>query len=89
MIGREIIKQITEIVGKENVVEDKESRICYAYDATNIHHLPDLVVFPGPPSTSPGSSNSPTSTVSRLSLGVPEPALPAEPSRWKAESSWS
>lgn len=49
MIGREIIKQITEIAGKENVAEDKETRICYAYDATNIHHLPDLVVFPRTP----------------------------------------
>ena len=49
MIGREIIKQITEIAGKKNVVEDKETRICYAYDATNIHHLPDLVVFPRTP----------------------------------------
>ena len=40
MIGREIIKQITDIVGKENVAEDKETRICYSYDATNINISP-------------------------------------------------
>jgi len=49
MIDREVFKQITEIVGRENAVEDRETRICYAYDATNIHHLPDLVVFPRTP----------------------------------------
>jgi glycolate oxidase len=49
MIDKAIIKAIGDIVGKENVVEDRETRICYAYDATNIHHLPDLVVFPRTP----------------------------------------
>lgn len=49
MIDREVGKQITEIVGRENAVGDRETRICYAYDATNIHHLPDLVVFPRTP----------------------------------------
>ncbi len=46
MIDQTIVKQIRNIVGKENVFEDKETRICYSYDATNIKYLPDLVVYP-------------------------------------------
>jgi glycolate oxidase len=49
MMDRVIIKQIIDIVGKENVVEDRETLICYSYDATNIRYLPDLVVFPRTP----------------------------------------
>ena len=49
MIGKEIIKQITNVVGKENVAEDKETKICYSYDATNLRYLPDLIVFPRAP----------------------------------------
>ncbi len=49
MIDRTIVKEIGDMVGKENVLEDRETRVCYAYDATNIHHLPDLVVFPRTP----------------------------------------
>ncbi len=45
-MGKDIIKKIQEIVGKENVLEDKETKICYSYDATNLRYLPDLVVFP-------------------------------------------
>src|SRR4030042_3294873 len=46
MIDQTIVKQIRNIAGKENVFEDKETRICYSYDATNIKYLPDLVVYP-------------------------------------------
>jgi len=49
MMDQAIIRQITQIVGRENAVEDKESRICYSYDATNIRYLPDLIVFPRTP----------------------------------------
>ena len=49
MVEKAVIKEIIDRIGRENVVEDKETRICYAYDATNIHHLPDLVVFPRTP----------------------------------------
>jgi glycolate oxidase len=49
MTDKGIVKQIINIVGKENVVEDRETLICYSYDATNIRHLPDLVVFPRTP----------------------------------------
>ncbi len=46
MIDKSIIRGIKDIVGQENVVEDKETRICYSYDATNLKYLPDLIVYP-------------------------------------------
>jgi glycolate oxidase len=46
MVDKGIIQGIRNIVGKENVVEDKETRICYSYDATNLRYLPDLIVYP-------------------------------------------
>lgn len=46
MIDRATVKKIISLVGKENVVEDQESKICYSYDATNRRYLPDLIVFP-------------------------------------------
>jgi len=46
MVDKSIIQRIRNIVGKENVAEDKETRICYSYDATNLRYLPDLIVFP-------------------------------------------
>jgi glycolate oxidase len=49
MIDKSIVKQISQIAGKENVFEDKETKICYSYDATNIRFLPDLIVFPRTP----------------------------------------
>jgi glycolate oxidase len=49
MMDKAIVKEIRDIVGKENVADDRETLICYAFDATNIHHLPDLVVFPRTP----------------------------------------
>jgi glycolate oxidase len=42
-----IIKQIAAIVGPEHVLTAPEDRWCYAFDATEEAHLPDLVVFPG------------------------------------------
>ncbi len=49
MLSKETVKQIIQIAGKENVVEDQESRICYSYDATNRRYLPDVIVFPRTP----------------------------------------
>jgi len=46
MVDKGIIQEIKNIVGKENVFEDKETRICYSYDATNLRYLPDLIVYP-------------------------------------------
>jgi glycolate oxidase len=42
-----IIAKIEAIVGQEHVTTAEEDLICYAYDATNRHHQPDAVVFPG------------------------------------------
>ena len=46
MFSKSIIKELTHIVGKENIRTDKEYLICYSYDATNQKFLPDAVVFP-------------------------------------------
>lgn len=46
MIAKNIADQIRQIVGYENSYDDRETRICYSYDATNIKYLPDLIVFP-------------------------------------------
>ncbi|RJR36467.1 MAG: FAD-binding protein [Deltaproteobacteria bacterium] len=42
-----IIKAITAITGPEHVLTSAEDRWCYAFDATELAALPDLVVFPG------------------------------------------
>jgi glycolate oxidase len=41
-----IIQEITAIVGSEHVLTSPEERWTYAYDATDLSALPDLVVFP-------------------------------------------
>lgn len=43
---RVIASQIQEIVGRENAAVDKETRICYSYDATNLRYLPEMIVYP-------------------------------------------
>jgi glycolate oxidase len=45
MIEKGVQKKIQNIVGKGNLVEDREIRICYSYDATNLKYLPDLIVY--------------------------------------------
>jgi len=42
-----IIKDIAAVVGSEHVLAGEEDRWTYAYDATDLSALPDLVVFPG------------------------------------------
>jgi glycolate oxidase len=39
--------EIIKIVGRENALTSAEERYCYAYDATDLTAVPDLVVFPG------------------------------------------
>jgi glycolate oxidase len=41
------IPKIEAIVGRQHVTTAEEDLLCYAYDATNRHHRPDAVVFPG------------------------------------------
>jgi len=45
-LEKTIINHIKSIVGKENVLESREERICYSYDGTFQRGIPDLVAFP-------------------------------------------
>jgi len=47
MVEKHVMKELQEIVGKENVATEKQDRVCYSYDATQMEFLPDIVVFPG------------------------------------------
>src|SRR3989304_7959218 len=46
MINQDIIKELESIFGKADLLTEKEDRICYSYDATNLKFLPETVVFP-------------------------------------------
>lgn len=45
-LDKGLVKQITDIFGKENTFASREDLICYSYDATNFETIPDLAVFP-------------------------------------------
>ncbi len=47
MLPESVIRKITTLVGKSHVLTAPEDRWCYAYDATDLEAMPDLVVFPG------------------------------------------
>ncbi|BCL61960.1 FAD-binding protein [Desulfomarina profundi] len=47
MIDKTVLKRLTEIVGKENVFDQKSDRITHSYDATGRSYLPDVVVYAG------------------------------------------
>ncbi len=46
MLSKNIITELINTVGKENISAAKEDLICYSYDATSRKFLPDAVVFP-------------------------------------------
>ena len=46
MIDKTDLKALIDIVGKENVYDDKAHMIAYSYDATRTRFEPDAVVFP-------------------------------------------
>jgi len=46
MIDKKFLRAIQALVGKENVSTSQEEMVCYSYDATNIKHLPIMVVHP-------------------------------------------
>ncbi len=46
MISKDIIRSFEDIAGTEAVHHEKEALLCYSYDATQIEHLPDLVIRP-------------------------------------------
>jgi len=47
MLTQDIITTLRKIVGPGQVLTDREDRWTYAFDATDLECLPDLVVFPG------------------------------------------
>ena len=46
MLTPAFIGKVREVVGPENVLVDKESLVCYSFDATKYTSLPDAVVKP-------------------------------------------
>ncbi len=48
-LSPQVIQKIKKIVGNNGISCEKEDRLAYAYDATGIEHLPDLIVFPTNP----------------------------------------
>jgi glycolate oxidase len=46
MIQAEVFEELCDNIGKENVFDDIEERICYSFDATKEKHMPDLVIRP-------------------------------------------
>ena len=46
MIEQGFIKELTKIVGRENILSDKKDLIAYSYDATPKQEKPDVIVFP-------------------------------------------
>ncbi len=47
MLSANAIKQLSDLLGVQNVLHEREDLITFGYDATpEIQHLPDVVVFP-------------------------------------------
>ena len=46
MIDKQHLKNLTDIVGSENIYDDKAHMIAYSYDATRTRFEPDAVIFP-------------------------------------------
>jgi len=46
MIDKKHLKAFTQIVGDENIFDDKAHMIAYSYDATRTRYEPDAVIFP-------------------------------------------
>ena len=48
MLAREVLQELIQVLGAENVLTEQEDLLTYAYDATAAmkHHKPDVVVSP-------------------------------------------
>ncbi|MDX1296603.1 MAG: FAD-binding protein, partial [Sulfurimonadaceae bacterium] len=46
MMDKKHIKHFQQLVGDDNVYDDKAHLIAYSYDATREHFEPDAVIFP-------------------------------------------
>ncbi|MBI2252345.1 MAG: FAD-binding protein [Armatimonadetes bacterium] len=49
MISKTVKNKLRAILGKENLLDEKEDLICYSYDATTFQFKPELVIFPKTP----------------------------------------
>lgn len=50
VLSATVVRQLEEIVGKDNVSTAKEDLLCYSYDAGPLFtHLPDILVRPRTP----------------------------------------
>ena len=45
-MAKNLVKDLTKIVGKDNILADLKDLISYSYDATMRQELPDVIVFP-------------------------------------------
>ena len=46
MINQSLIKELTKIVGRDNVLSEMKDLIAYSYDATPRQEMPEVIVFP-------------------------------------------
>lgn len=46
MIDKKHLKALSDIVGNENIYDDKAHMIAYSYDATRTRYEPDAIIFP-------------------------------------------
>ncbi len=46
MIQAKVFDELCDNIGRENVFDNIEERVCYSFDATKEKHLPDLVIRP-------------------------------------------
>lgn len=47
LLERSLLNSLRDSVGRANVLTEREDLICYSYDPTPNHHLPEAVVIPG------------------------------------------
>ncbi len=45
MLNKKLIKELSDVVGKENISAENSDRITHSYDATQESHLPDVVIY--------------------------------------------
>lgn len=45
-MNKGLVKELSGLIGPENVLADKAELLCYSYDASGLEFLPDLVVLP-------------------------------------------
>jgi len=68
LIEQSFIKELTKIVGRENILSSKKDLLAYAYDATQHKEMPEVIVFP--------SSTAEVSAVMKAAHRVQIPIVP-------------